>query len=220
LESGRDGWALALASLPGLARRFSFSVFACFHLTVLAMSVLHLMAVAPRRSLDARLRRSAGSYAQLSTNRLRPTLGRHPRRLGLLDVGRCRAPPDAVLRPAWFCGCIMPASRFTVAALVLHHDVEHAAVASTVAATASPSIARGRSDGVAPRPGPRRPGRRSPRTRACTRSPCQSPPRPRRSWFLRPPGPIGARPSACCRRGSRLAVTLKSVPRTIQGYLD
>ena len=44
---------------------------------------------------------------------------------------------------------------------------------------------------------PGRPGRRSPRTRACTRSPCQSPPRPRRSWFLAPSltplglGPLG-----------------------------
>ncbi len=41
---------------------------------------------------------------------------------------------------------------------------------------------------------PGRPGRRSPRTRACTQSPSQSPPRPRRSWFLTPSlAPIGAR---------------------------
>ena len=67
---------------------------------------------------------------------------------------------------------------------------------------------------------PGRPGRRSPRTRACSRSPCQSPPRSRRSWFLALPGlDWSSGPSAFCRGGSRLAKDPKSVPRTIQGLL-
>jgi hypothetical protein len=57
---------------------------------------------------------------------------------------------------------------------------------------------------------PGRPGRRSPRTRACARRPCQSPPRPRHSWFLAPSlAPTGTSgPSGCCRRDSRFTLSL------------
>ncbi len=67
---------------------------------------------------------------------------------------------------------------------------------------------------------PGRPGRRSPRTRACSRSPCRSPPRPRRSWFLAPSlAPIGARaPRRAVVAVHDLRVTLSLYLERFKGY--
>ena len=145
--------------------------------------------------------------------------------VGLLDrragVG---APPDAgsgVRRGLW--PALMPARGSLWARRCFTTTSNMRRYASTVAADGPPhrSLAAA-SDGVAPRPGPGKTWA-SISSNARVHAVTLSEPASSSSLMVLGalPGPDwGSGPSACCRRGSRLASHLKSVPRTIQGLFS